>query len=319
MAYPIEKKLVIAVASSALFDLSESHKVYKDKGVEEYRKYQEDNLNNHLKKGVAFPFIKRLLRLNEVFSKEQPIEVILLSRNSPETGLRIFKTIEYYGLNITRAGFFSGSSPYKYLPAFNASLLSADEKDVKAACKSGYAAGRVLDSVVQDDDEDPELRIAFDFDGVIADDSSERIYQEEGMVVFHQNEKNHANEPLNPGLLSDLFKKISFLQKMEARELQKDPTYQKIFKISIVTARNAPSHERLINTMKSWDVDVNEAFFLGGIKKSRVLDIMHPHMFFDDQIGHLSDLKNIPAVHIPLGIANIKKIDPMSISSQSAI
>ncbi len=309
MPYPIEKKLVIAVATSALFDLTESHAIYKNSGVEEYRKYQEKNVNNHFQKGVAFPFIKRLLRLNEVFSEEQPVEVVLMSRNSPETGIRAFKTIEHYGLNITRAGFFSGTSPYRYLPAFNASLfLSADEKDVQSACDKGIAAGRVLDSRMQDDDsdEDYELRIAFDFDGVIATDEAEKIYQEKGMEAFHNHERSLVDTPLEPGLLGDLFKKISYFQKMEAKRQQKDPDYNRILKTSIVTARNAPSHERLINTLKSWGVDVNEAFFLGGIDKSRVLDIMHPHMFFDDQMGHLSNLTNIPSVHIPFGITNIK-------------
>lgn len=305
MAYPIEKKLVVAVASSALFDLNESHKVYQEKGIEEYRKFQEENIDKFLNKGVAFPFIKRLLRLNEVFSEEKPVEVVLLSRNSPETGLRVFRTIQHYKLDITRAAFFSGSSPYRYLPAYNVSLfLSAEETDVIAACNEGYAAGKILPSIIEDDDNDIELRIAFDFDGVIASDEAERIYQKEGMKAFHEHEQASAKTPLEPGLLGDLFKKISYFQKMEAKRQLKDPDYKRILKTSIVTARNAPSHERLINTLKSWGVDVNEAFFLGGIDKSRILDIMHPHMFFDDQMGHLSKLKNVPAVHIPFGITN---------------
>jgi len=286
MAYPIERKLVVAVASSALFDLTESHGIYKERGVEEYRKFQEDNIDNHLNKGVAFPFIKRLLRLNDVFSEEKPIEVVLLSRNSPETGLRVFKTIQHYGLDITRAAFFSGSSPYRYLPAYNVSLfLSAEEEDVKAACQEGYAAGQILPTIVTDNDEDMELRIAFDFDGVIASDEAEQIYQAEGIKAFHDHEQASAQKPLESGLLGDLFKKISYFQKMESKRQIKDPTYKRVLKTSIVTARNAPSHERMINTIKSWGLDVNEAFFLGGIDKSRVLDIMHPHMFFDDQMG----------------------------------
>lgn len=305
MAYPIEKKLVVAVASSALFDLNESHKVYREQGIEEYRKYQEKNINNYLNKGVAFPFIRRLLKLNEVFSDEKPVEVVLLSRNSPETGLRVFRTIQHYNLNITRAAFFSGSSPYKYLPAYNVSLfLSADEFDVRAACDEGYAAGKILPSIVNDDESDMELRIAFDFDGVIANDEAEIINNAEGISAFHKHEQESAQTPLNPGLLGELFKKISYFQKMEAKRKLKDPNYKRVLKTSIVTARNAPSHERMINTIKSWGVDVNEVFLLGGIDKSRILDIMHPHMFFDDQLGNLSNLKNVPAVHIPFGIAN---------------
>ncbi len=307
MAYPIEKKLVVAVASSALFDLTESHKVYRDKGVEEYRKFQESNIDKPFQRGVAFPFIRRLLRLNEVFSVEEPVEVVLLSRNSPETGLRAFRSIQHYGLNITRAAFFSGESPYRYLPAYNVSLfLSAEKQDVVAACKEGYAAGQVLNNSMLDNDNenDLELRIAFDFDGVIATDESEQIFQKEGMAAFHEHEKACASEPMKPGLLGDLFKKISYFQKMEVKRQLEDPEYKRVLKTSIVTARNAPSHERLITTLKSWGVDVNEAFFLGGIKKARVLDIMHPHIFFDDQETHVTDLKNVPSVHIPFGIVN---------------
>jgi 5'-nucleotidase len=306
VAYPIDNKLVVAVASSALFDLSESHKVFVEQGIDKYREYQERNINNVLRKGVAFPFIKRLLNLNAVFSEEQPVEVVLLSRNSPETGLRVFRSIQHYKLGITRAGFFSGSSPYSYLPAFNVSLfLSADAADVRAACASGYAAGRVLESKMEDEDGD-ELRIAFDFDGVLACDEAEKVFQEEGMEAFHEAEISNADKPLRPGLLARLFASIATLQKMESQRIVHNSNYRRILKTYIVTARNAPAHERLINTLKSWGVDVDVAFFLGGIDKSRVLDAMHPHIFFDDQMGHLSSLKNIPAVHIPIGIMNDK-------------
>ena len=304
MAFPIENKLVVAVSSSALFDLTESDRVYNECGLEEYRKYQEENIDNPLDKGVAFPFVKRLLSLNNMFPEEQPVEVVLLSRNSPETGLRVFRTIKHYDLNISRASFFSGESPYKYLPAFNASLfLSASERDVKRACDAGYAAGRVLKSEVMDDVMDDELRIAFDFDGVIADDDSEKIYQEHGLSAFHRHEA--ANKaPLDPGPLADLLIKISNLQKLEMARLEEDSEYRRRLKISIVTARNAPAHERVVNTLKSWGVEVTEAFFLGGISKDRVLEIMRPHIFFDDQMSHLDHLKNVPAVHIPMGITN---------------
>lgn len=304
MAFPIENKLVVAVSSSALFDLTESDRVYNECGLEEYRKYQEENIDNPLDKGVAFPFVKRLLSFNNMFPEEQPVEVVLLSRNSPETGLRVFRTIKHYDLNISRASFFSGESPYKYLPAFNASLfLSASERDVKRACDAGYAAGRVLKSEVMDDVMDDELRIAFDFDGVIADDDSEKIYQEHGLSAFHRHEA--ANKaPLDPGPLADLLIKISNLQKLEMACLEEDSEYRRRLKISIVTARNAPAHERVVNTLKSWGVEVTEAFFLGGISKDRVLEIMRPHIFFDDQMSHLDHLKNVPAVHIPMGITN---------------
>ena len=307
MAFPIENKLVVAVSSSALFDLSESDKVYNECGLQEYRRYQEQNIDVPLGKGVAFPFVKRLLSFNELFADEQPVEVVLLSRNSPETGLRVFRTIKHYGLNISRASFFSGESPYKYLPAFNASLfLSASERDVKNACDAGYAAGRVLKSEVMDDVLDSELRIAFDFDGVIADDDSEKIYQEHGLQAFHKHEAATKATPLDPGPLADLLIKISNLQKLEMERMKEDADYRRQLKISIVTARNAPAHERVVNTLKSWGVEVTEAFFLGGISKDRVLEIMRPHIFFDDQMSHLDHLRNVPAVHIPMGIANEK-------------
>ena len=304
MAFPIENKLVVAVSSSALFDLTESDRVYNECGLEEYRRYQEENIDNPLDKGVAFPFVKRLLSFNDIFPNEQPVEVVLLSRNSPETGLRVFRTIKHYGLNISRASFFSGESPYKYLPAFNASLfLSASERDVKRACDAGYAAGRVLKSEVMDDVMDNELRIAFDFDGVIADDDSEKIYQEQGLSAFHHHEAS-TKSPLDPGPLADLLIKISNLQKLEMARMEEEETYHRKLKISIVTARNATAHERVVNTLKSWGVEVTEAFFLGGISKDRVLEIMRPHIFFDDQMSHLDHLKNVPAVHIPMGITN---------------
>ena len=253
MPYPIERKLVIAVASSALFDHTDSHKVYREQGMEAYRKYQEDNIDNCFPKGVAFPFVRRLLNLNKVFLKEEPVEVVLLSRNSPETGLRAFRSIKQYGLNISRAAFFSGESPYEYLPAFNVSLfLSSDEKDVENAISAGYAAGRVLNSTVVDDEDDVELRLAFDFDGVIADDEAERVYQEtKDLEKYHEHEVLNANHPLKDGLLADLLKKISFFQKLELKKQKQDVDYKRILKTSIVTARNAPSHERMVNTLKS--------------------------------------------------------------------
>ena len=178
MPYPIDKKLVIAIASSALFDLSESNRVFKEKGITAYKKYQERNIDKVLDKGVAFPFIKRFLNINNSFPRRQPVEVILLSRNSPETGMRVFRSIREYGLNITRAGFFSGESPHKYIPSFNTSLfLSANTDDVNQAIKSGIPAGRVIETSIVDDEEDMELRIAFDFDGVLADDTAEKVFK----------------------------------------------------------------------------------------------------------------------------------------------
>lgn len=306
MPYSIDKKLVIAIASSALFDLSESQNVYRENGVDAYRVFQEDNIDNTLKKGVAFPFIRRLLKLNELFSDLQPVEVVLLSRNSPETGMRVFRSIKSYGLDISRAAFFSGVSPFKYLPAYNASLfLSANDEDVIKARNAGFAAGKVIETTISDDENDSELRIAFDFDGVLADDSSEVIYQKnKDLKEFHDHETEFMEIPHGVGPLQDLCKKISFYQKLETREFVKNSNYKRVIRISIVTARNAPSHERMINTLKSWGINVDEAFFLGGIEKKRIIEVMKPHIYFEDQKVHLKDISNIPLVHIPFGITN---------------
>lgn len=306
MAFPIENKLVIAIASSALFDLTESDAIFKSQGEDKYRQYQNKNINRPFAPGVAFPFIKRMLSLNTAFPDIKPVEVILMSRNSPETGLRAFRSIEHYNLEISRASFTSGNSNYQYLPGFNASLfLSANQKDVTEALNAGYAAGRVVnDEVIEDDESDNELRIAFDFDGVLADDASEKVYKSDGLESYLTHEHDHANEPLSLGPIGELLRKISYYQKREKLMRNNDSSYSRIIKTYIVTARNAPAHERVITSLKDWGVEVDEAFFLGGIDKSRILEIIRPHIFFDDQMTHLKNLRNVPAVHIPFGIAN---------------
>ena len=307
MAYPIERKLVIAIASSALFDLSESHDIYQERGIDEYRRHQEKNIDSPFPRGVAFPFIRRFLGINKAFPDQTPVEVVLLSKNSPETGLRIFRSIKHYNLDISRAAFMAGQSPHQYLPAFNASLfLSANEDDVQKAIDADYPAGVTLPSKVYDDNLDTELRIAFDFDGVIADDEAETVFKKNNnLEEFQFHEQENQTVPHNPGPLADLFKKLSFMQRLEDRQKKTDPAYKKILRISIITARNAPSHERVVTTLKNWGVSPDEAFFLGGMEKSRILQILRPHLFFDDQRSHLqSPAGDIPMVHVPFGIAN---------------
>lgn len=306
MPYPIEDKLVIAVASSALFDLSESDKVFREEGPIRYREYQEQNLDAPLGRGVAFPFVRRFLHLNKRFPEQSPVEVVLLSRNSAITGKRVFRSINHYGLNITRAAFLEGNDPYPYIEAFNASLfLTANESDVFGALDLDYPAGQVLPAAVQDDEKDSELRVAFDFDGVIADDASEQIYQRENLDGFQAHETERAHTPLNPGPLADLFTKLSTLQKLEDEAQREDPTYQRTLRTAIVTARNAPAHERVITTLEEWGVNANETFFLGGMAKERILNVLRPHIFFDDQRSHLdSAAGELPMVHIPFGEAN---------------
>ncbi len=309
MAYDLENRLVIGVASSAVFDLSESDAVFRQKGEEEYRKYQEAKRNDPLPKGIAFPFIKRLLALNDLRPDDPLVEVILLSRNDPDTGLRVMKTIEHYGLGITRAIFKQGQSPYDYIPALNISLfLSAHRPDVDAAIGLGYPAGHVLRSRLVDDENDRTLRIAFDFDGVLAGDESESVMQRGGLDAFHDHERLNVATPHHPGPLKNLLVRIARIQSVEEKHKKKNPGYQNRLRISIVTARSAPAHERAINTLKSWGVMTNDAFFLGGIEKHRILGVLQPHIFFDDQSHHLETASEVvPSVHIPFGITNQPK------------
>jgi len=313
MPYDLNQRLVIGVASSAVFDLSESDTVFRNQGEEQYRKYQEANLNNPLPKGMSFSFIRRLLSLNDLSSDPvgNPIvEVVLLSQNDPDTGLRVMKSIEHHKLQITRAIFMQGKAPYAYIPALNISLfLSASKADVVSAIEAGFPAGHVLSSMIVDDDDDTGLRIAFDFDGVVADDESEAVmHRTNDLNQFHSHETLNVMQPHNPGPLKEFLVQVSAIQKIEEARRQADPDYTNRIRVSIVTARNAPSHERAIKTLKNWGVMANDAFFLGGIEKAKVLDVLRPHIFFDDQSVHLdSASKVVPSVHIPFGIRNIVK------------
>ena len=308
MSYEIDNRLVIGVASSAVFDLRDSDAVFKSQGEEQYRQYQEEKLDVPLPKGIAFPFIKRLLALNDLSpDPEDPlVEVVLLSRNDPDTGLRVMKTIEHYNLNMTRAIFMQGKSPYEYIPALNIALfLSGHKPDVDAAIALGHPAGQVLDSKFDDDEKDKTLRIAFDFDGVLAGDESESVMQDAGLTAFHDHEVRNVMQPHNPGPLKEFMVRVSKIQSAEEEHKKKNPEYENRIRVSIVTARNAPSHERALKTLKSWGVMVNDAFFLGGIEKGRVLGVLKPHIFFDDQSRHLKSASEVaPSVHIPFGVTN---------------
>lgn len=307
--YNLDQKLVIGLASSALFDLSESDHIFRTQGEEAYRLYQQEHENVPLDIGVAFPFIQRLLSLNNIFEQEPFVEVILLSRNDPSTGLRVMNSIEHHQLNIKRAIFLQGGNPHEYINALNISLfLSANETDVNQAITAGYPAGLIVKGYSAKLVHEDELRVAFDFDGVIADDSSEQIYKKNGLNAFIENEKNLASEPANIGPLHKLFKQLSILQKAETEYKTRQPSYKNRLRISIVTARNAPAHKRVIHSLRAWGIDtINEAFFLGGIEKRKVLEVLKPHIFFDDQVTHVEKTaQSIASVHIPFGIANKK-------------
>ena len=306
MAYPIEKKLVIAVASSALFSLDEADAVFREKGVRAYRAYQRAHEKDVLAPGVAFPFIRHFLELNSVFPERQPVEAVLLSRNDSDTGMRVFNSIEHYGLGIIRAAFTRGNSPFRYIPAYNVSLfLSANEADVTEALASGYPAGLVLPGSGGCGASDSELRVAFDFDGVIADDSAEKVYQTRGIKAFYDSETAHAQTAISPGPLGDLFRKLGNLRTLEDEREELDGSYRRFLKTAIVTARSAPAHKRVVNTLRSWNITVDETHFLGGMDKGRILEILKPHVFFDDQRHpHLDSAGRFtPSVHIPFGAA----------------
>jgi 5'-nucleotidase len=306
MPYPIEKKLVVAIASSALFDLAESDAVYRKQGRDAYRRHQRRNERKVLRPGVAFPFIKRLLSLRAMNPKDPPVEVVLLSRNDPDTGLRVFNSIEKHRLDISRAAFTSGEQPYLYMASFNACLfLSANDQDVRDAIAHGQPAGLVLPSKFADDPKDRELRIAFDFDGVVGSDEAEKVFRRKGLPGFNRSEKKKAARALAAGPLQRLLAKIAGLQRHEADRHANDQGYKPRVRTAIMTARCAPAHKRVMNTLRRWGITVDEVFFLGGIQKKRVLEIFKPHLFFDDQQGHLTPVaRSLPCVHVPFGVVN---------------
>ena len=307
-----ERALVVGVASSALFDLEASDAVFRRDGEQKYREYQRDHLGDALAPGVAFPFIRRLLALNDLSGDERLVEVVVLSRNDPETGLRVMRSVEHHGLDITRAIFMQGRSPYRFMEPLRMSLfLSANEADVREAIRMGFAAGRVVgraadDGRAVDDDGGTDLRIAFDFDGVLADDSSERIYQEGTLEAYQENESALADVPLPKGPLAAFLEKINHIQRIEDANRNADPDgYERRVRVAVVTARSAPAHERAINSIRGWGLRVNDAFFLGGIDKGPVLGALRPHIFFDDQRRHVDTAsRSTPSVHIPFGELN---------------
>ncbi|MGW6521726.1 5'-nucleotidase [Streptomyces sp. NPDC054962] len=305
-AYELANRLVIGIASSALFDLAQADTVFREQGEEVYRAYQEEHLDDTLATGVAFPFIRRLLSLNDLSPEDPLVEVIVLSRNDPDTGLRVMRSIQSHGLKISRAIFMQGRSPYHFMPALNMSLfLSANETDVREAVALGLPAGRVLGPAAADDTDDQDLRIAFDFDGVLADDASEQVFQSDGIEGFRSHETVNAATPHDPGPLRDFLASLNRVQRREEEQRTKNPDYKIRVHVSLVTARDAPAHERAVRSLKGWGVTVNDAFFLGGIDKSAIMRVLKPHIFFDDQVSHLvGTSRSTPSVHIPFGKIN---------------
>jgi 5'-nucleotidase len=250
-------------------------------------------------------FISRLLSLNDLSPHDPLVEVIVLSRNDPDTGLRVMRSIASHKLSITRAIFMEGRSPYNFMPVLNMSLfLSANETDVREAVRAGLPAGRVLDSSFVDD-YDQDLRIAFDFDGVLAADTAERVFQAEGIEAFRDHETTNVGTALDPGPLRDFLANVNRIQRFEEARCREHPEYKIRVQVSIVTARNAPAHERAIASLKTWGVTANNAFFLGGVDKGKIVEVLRPHIFFDDQKSHLErTVLSTPSVHVPFGVIN---------------
>lgn len=301
------EQLVVAVSSRALFDLEMEHRLFEEAGIEAYRKYQTEHKDDPLKPGVAYPFVRRLLMLNKIYGPES-FKVIVISRNSPETGQRFFSSCRYYNLPIKAGAFTSGQSTFPYLSAYGASLfLSANKDNVIRAIHQGQPVGLVLptDLSQQEADSENELRIAFDFDGVIVDDESEKTYKKEGLAGFERFEQRLKTTPHSPGPLHQLFKKLARFQELDEKLGQGDPYYKPNIRVAIVTARGAPSEQRLITTLRSFGMRAAELFLLDGMSKAGVLEAFRPHIFFDDQIRHLEGTKQIvPSVLIPFGVRN---------------
>lgn len=297
---PIEfnDSLIIAISSTALFDLAESHRIYMESGVDSYAQYQIEHEDELLKPGAAFGLVKKLLSLNDTDKATPKVEVILLSRNSADTGLRVFNSIESHELQITRAAFTSGNSPYLYAKAFGAHLfLSTNPKDVLQAINAGIAAATIV-SPTQADNESDIIKFAFDGDAVLFSDEAEQIFQQNGLEEFTRSEKQSAQKPLEGGPFKNF---LSALHK-----LQKEYTQDNCpIRTALVTARSAPAHERVIRTLRYWDIRIDEALFLGGMDKTKFLKAFGADVFFDDQEGHIDRAKgHIPSGHVPSGVIN---------------
>jgi 5'-nucleotidase len=297
----LDNRLVVAISSRALFDLSESHDVYEREGVEAYQSHQVARENIVLEPGVAFDLVRKLLKLND--AGKVYVEVVLLSRNSADTGLRVFNSIQHYGLSITRAVFTSGSDTSRYVPALGSHLfLSADASDVKHALESGYAAATILPHTASGLNEHAskrdELRIAFDGDAVLFSDEAERVFQASGLAAFSKSEQEAAARPLAGGPFREFLSALHRIQTEFPRDGQPIRT-------ALVTARSAPAHERVIRTLRQWGVRIDEALFLGGLDKAEYLRAFGADIFFDDQHRHIESASRVVAAgHVPHGVTN---------------
>jgi 5'-nucleotidase len=298
----LSDRLVVAISSRALFDLSESHEIYEREGVEAYQAHQVSRESEMLTPGVAFDLVRKLVKLRSD-SGEPYVEVVLLSRNSADTGLRVFNSIQHYGLNITRAVFTSGSDTSRYVGALGSHLfLSADASDVRHALDTGHAAATIVPRSIDAADEAAtkreELRIAFDGDAVLFSDEAERVFQREGLDAFSRSERAAATKPLAAGPFQNFLSALHRIQTDFPRDRQPIRT-------ALVTARSAPAHERVIRTLRQWGVRIDEALFLGGLDKAEFLRAFGADIFFDDQRRHVESASRVvPSGHVPHGVTN---------------
>ena len=290
-------KLVVAISSRALFDLDESHRIYESEGVEAYRQYQIAHEDEVLQPGDAFALVRKLLGLNEMLGR-QLVEVVLVSRNSADTGLRVFNSIQQHGLGISRAAFVGGRSPYPYLAAFGCHLfLSTHVEDVRSALENGFAAATILSAGARRET-GGELRFAFDGDAVLFSDEAERVFQQGGLEAFQTREQASAREPLGGGPFKPFLAALNRVQ-------QAFPQESCPIRTALVTARSAPAHERVIRTLREWDIRLDESLFLGGLDKSAFLEAFSADVFFDDQPGHCERAREVVATgHVPHGVSN---------------
>ncbi len=307
MPLDLSDTLVVGITSTALFDLSEADAIFRDKfdtkpeeAMEEYRKYTEAHETEYLEKGTGFPLVEALMGLNKFQpAHETPlVQVVVMSRNSPETGIRVFHNIREQKLDITRSAFTGGESVVDYLDAYDVDLfLTTNTKDAQKVIDSDTCAVALVKEPPGDMSEIPkgQVRIAFDGDAVLFSEESEIVYKAEGLEKFHDEENQKQDTPLNDGPYAVLLKKLSRLQDRLPHKVEYSPV-----RISIVTARNSPAEMRVIKTLRHWGVYVDEIFFLGGLDKSKILKAFKPHIFFDDQDVHLDPAaKHVPAGKVP--------------------
>lgn len=294
-------KLIVAISSRALFDLSASHALFEREGLEAYARDQRAREDELLAPGIAFPLVQKLLRLNQHEPTLPRVEVILLSRNSSDTGLRIFNAIEHYGLEITCAAFTNGASTHPYAQPFGANLfLSSNAEDVAQALHAGVAAATILPSKAAQSHSD-QLRLAFDGDAVIFGDESERVSFEQGLEAFSRHENENADLPLPVGPFRGF---LVALHRIQAAF----PAEDSPIRTALVTARSAPAHKRVILTLRQWGVRLDEALFLGGREKGPFLQAFGADIFFDDShINVESARQHVATGHVPHGVRNQPK------------